>query len=82
MKMDTKLNKGRGTRLQVDRALNSRSAGLEFDSQCWSCVNVLDKFRTPNYLSPPSCNGYLVHRSKVESIVAGCFRLPVPGSKW
>ena len=27
-------------------------------------------------LGPPSCNGYLVHRSKVGSIVAGCCRYP------
>ena len=26
----------------------------------------------PHCFGPPSCNGYLVHRSKVGSIVAGC----------
>ena len=56
----------------VDRALDSRSEGLGFDSQCWPCVEVLGKLRIPHCLGPPSRNGYLVHRSKVGSIVAGC----------
>ena len=56
----------------VDTALDSRSEGLEFDSQCWPCVEVLGKLCIPHCLGPPSCNGYLVHRSKVGSIVAGC----------
>ena len=56
---------------QVDRALDSRS-GLEFDSQCWPCVEVSGKLRIPHCLGPPIRNGYLVHRSKVGSIVAGC----------
>ena len=56
----------------VDRALDSRSEGLGFDSQCWSCVEVLGKLCIPHCLGPPSRNGYLVHRSKVGSIVAGC----------
>ena len=30
------------------------------------------KLRTLHCLGPPSRNGYLVHRSKVGSIVAGC----------
>ena len=30
------------------------------------------KLHIPHCLGPPSCNGYLVHRSKVGSIVAGC----------
>ena len=56
----------------VDRALDSRSDGLGFDSQCWPCVAMSGKLRIPHCLSPPSHNGYLVHKSKVESIAAGC----------
>ena len=56
----------------VDRALNSRSEGLGFDSQRWPCVQVLGKLRIPHCLGPLSRNGCLVHRSKVRSIVAGC----------
>ena len=61
-----------GTCGPVDRALDSRSDGLGFDSQCWSCVDVLGKLRTPHCHGPPSHNGYLVHRFKVGSIVEGC----------
>ena len=57
---------------QVDRALDSRSEGLGFDPQFWPCVEVSGKLRIPQCLGPPSRNGYLVHRSKVGSIVAGC----------
>ena len=53
-------------------ALDSRSEGLVFDSQCWPCVEVVGKLRIPHCLGPPSCNGYLVHRSKVGSIVVFC----------
>ena len=56
----------------VYRALDSRSEGLGFDSHCWPCVEVLGKFHNPHCLGPPSLNGYMVHRSKVGSIVAGC----------
>ena len=56
----------------VDRALDSRSEALGFDSQCWLCVEVSGKLRIPHCLGPPSRTGYLVHRSKVGSIVAGC----------
>ena len=56
----------------VDRALNSRSDGLGFDCHCWPCVEVLGKLHIPHCLGPPSRNGYLVHRSKVGSISAGC----------
>ena len=57
----------------VDRALDSRSGGLGcVNSQCWPCAEVLGKLRIPHCLGPPSRNGYLVHRSKVGSIVAGC----------
>ena len=56
----------------VDRALDSRSKGLGFDSHCCPCVEVLGKLRIPHCFGPPSRNGYLVHRSKVGSIVAGC----------
>ena len=45
--------------------------GLGFDSQCWPCVEVSDKLCIPHCLGPPSRNGYLMHRSKVGSIVAG-----------
>ena len=57
---------------QVDRALDSRSEGLVFDFQCWPCVEVSGKLRIPHCLGPPSHDGYLVHRSRVGSIVAGC----------
>ena len=56
----------------VDRVLDSRSEGLGVDSQCWPCVEVSGKLCIPHCLGPPSRNGYLVHRSKVGSIVAGC----------
>ena len=56
----------------VDRALDSSSEGLGFDSKCWPCVEVSGKLRIPHCLGPPSHNGYLVHRSKVGSIAAGC----------
>ena len=56
----------------VDRALDSRSEGLGFDSQCWPCVEVSGKLRFAHCLGPNSRNGYLVHRSKVGSIIAGC----------
>ena len=57
---------------RVERALDSRSDCLGFDSQCWPCVEVSGKVSIPHCLDPPSRNGYLVHRSKVGSIVAGC----------
>ena len=66
---------------QVDRALSSRSEGLGFDSQCWPCVEVLGKFRIPHCLSSPSHNGYLVHKFKVGSIVAGCCAPTARGGK-
>ena len=53
-------------------ALDSRSGYLGFNSQCWPCVEVSGKLRIPHCLGPPRHNGYLVHRSKVGSIVAGC----------
>ena len=56
----------------LDRALDSSSEGLGVDSQSWPCVEVSCKFRIPHCLGPPSHNGYLVHRSNIESIVAGC----------
>ena len=56
----------------VDRALDSSSEGLGFDSKCWPCAEVLGKLRIPHCFGPPSRNRYLVHRSKVGSIVAGC----------
>ena len=59
---------------QVDRAYDSRSEGLGFNSQCWPYVEVSGKLRILHFFGPPSRNGYLVHRSKVGSIVAGCCR--------
>ena len=56
----------------VDRTLDSRSEGLGFDSQCWPSVEVSGKLCITHCLVPPSGNGYLVYRSKVGSIVAGC----------
>ena len=65
----------------VDRALDSRSEGLRFDSQCWPWVEVSGKHCIPHCLGPPSHNGYLVHRSKVGSIVAGCCGPTARGGK-
>ena len=56
----------------VDRALDSRSVGLGFDSLSWFCVEVSGKLHIPYYLGLSNCNGCLVHRSKVGSIIAGC----------
>ena len=56
----------------VDTALDSKSEGLGFDSQCWPCVKVSGKLCIPCCLGPSSRNGYLVHRYKVGSTVAGC----------
>ena len=56
----------------VDKAIYSRSEGLGFNSQCWPSVEVSGKLCIPYCLCPPSGIGYLVHRSKVGSIVAGC----------
>ena len=61
-----------GACLLVDKALDLRSEGLGFDSQCWPCVEVSGKLCIPHCLGPLSSNGYLVHRSKVGSIIAGC----------
>ena len=66
---------------KVDRMLDSRSEGLGSDSQCWPCVEVLGKLRIPHCLGPTSHNGYLVHRSKVGSIVAGCCAPTARGGK-
>ena len=68
----TLLATSKGASGLVDRALDSISEGLGFDSQCWPCVEVLGKLRIPHCLSPPSRNGYLVHKSKVGTIAAGC----------
>ena len=57
---------------QVNGALDTRSEGLWFDSHCWSCVEVSGKLCTLHCLGSPSHNGYLMHRSKDGSIVAGC----------
>ena len=63
---------------QMDRALGAGSEGLGFDSYCKSCAEVSGKIRIPHCLGPPTHNGYLVHRSKFGSIVAGCYA-PLPG---
>ena len=55
--------------------------GLGFDSQHWSCVNMLGNLRIPRGLRPPSCNGYLVHKSKVGSIIAGCMGIHLTRGK-
>ena len=52
----------------VDRALDSRSEGLGFDSHCWSCVEVSGKLFIPYCLWSPSSDGYLVERKIVNGI--------------
>ena len=45
------------------------------DQKVWGLIpnaEVLGRLRIPHFLGPPSHNGYLVHRSKVGSIAAGC----------
>ena len=56
----------------VNRASHSRSQDMGFNSQCWPCAEMSGKFHTPHCLGPSRRNGYLVHRSKVGVIVAGC----------
>ena len=56
---------------QVDRALDSRAEGLRFDIQCWP-LRTVSWTSYSTCFGPPSCNGYLMHRSNVISIVAGC----------
>ena len=68
-------------RSQVDRALDERSEDLGFDSQCWPCGDLLGKRNIPHCLGPPSRSGYLVHRSKVGSIGAGCIGTQLVGEK-
>ena len=57
---------------QVNKVLDLASEGLGFDSQYWPHVEVLGKLHISHYLSPLSRNGYLVYKSNVGSIVAGC----------
>ena len=52
--------------LAVDMALDSRSEGLGFDSQCWSCVQVSGKLCILHRLGSSGNNGYLMYRSKVD----------------
>ena len=52
------------------------------DFQHWTCVEVSDKLCIPQCLRPPSHYGYLVHRSKVGSIVAGCIGATLPGERY
>ena len=70
-----------GTHGQVDRVLDSRSEGLGFNSQHWSRIEVSGKLHIPQCLDPFSRNGYLVHRSEVGSIVAGCCRAHLVNGK-
>ena len=44
----------------MDRALGPRSKGLQFDSSCWFCVEILDKLLIPHCLSLASSDEYLV----------------------
>ena len=48
---------------QVDKALDSRSEDLGFNSQYWSSVQVLGKLGIPHYLDLPS-----LAREKVMSV--------------
>ena len=66
---------------QVDKVLNSRSQGLGFNSKCCICVEVSGKLRIPHCLVPPIHNGYLMHRSKVGSILAVCCAPTTRGGK-
>ena len=53
---------------------------MDFPRRCPSdCVGQTSCI--PHPLSPPSRNGYLVHRSKVGSIVAGCCAPTARGGK-
>ena len=45
---------------RVDRALDSRSKGLGFNSDCWSCLGAQDKLLIPCRLHLPSSHGYLM----------------------
>ena len=49
---------------RVDRALDSRSKGLGFDSHCWLCVEVIGKLIIPYCLSLslPSSDGCQVEQ--------------------
>ena len=53
----------------MDRALDSKSEGLGFNFSAGHVVEVLGKLCIPHCLGLPSHNGYMVHRSKVGSIV-------------
>ena len=70
-----------GTCGYVDMALDTRSEGLGFDSQCWPCVEVPGKLRVPHCFDPRSHNSYLMHRSKVGSIVVGYYAPTARGGK-
>ena len=63
------------------RALDSRSEGLGFDSQCWPCIQVSAKLRIQHCYNPPTVQSSLVYRSKVGSKVAGCCAPTARGSK-
>ena len=49
--------------------IDSRSKGLEFDSHCWSCVEVLVKLLISYRLCQTSRDGYLVEWKKKSYIV-------------
>ena len=57
---------------QVNRVFDSQSKGLGFDSLFWSYVEVPTDFAFHTAsVHNPSQNGYLMHKSRAGSIVAG-----------
>ena len=52
----------------VVKALDQRSRGHEFDSQCWPCVKALGKLLIPHCLGPLSRNGYLVEWTQEKEL--------------
>ena len=68
-----------GAHGRMDRNSALKSKGLGFDSHCRSCKEVLGKLVITHCLGLSSSFGYLVHRFKVRSIVAGCQRRSLPG---
>ena len=55
--------------------------GLGFEFKYWSRVEVLGKLRIMHCNGTTSCNAYLVHRSKVGSIVAGYIGAHLAGKR-
>ena len=65
-----------------DGALDSRWEGLGLHSQCWPCVEVLNKLYIPWCLGPPAVIGTcMMHRSKVGSKVADCIDADIARGK-